>query len=81
MRQQAYSNGTTVLYETLGTRVHRARYRFDNDGPAAGMAEVLEQRQLQDLTGSAKWSRRLQSTEQAHATNTPRSMCSCLSGC
>ena len=44
MRRQAYDNGRTVLYESL-VRACVARYRFDNEGPAAGLQEVLSQRQ------------------------------------
>jgi hypothetical protein len=43
MRQQAYSHGTTVLYETL-VRASVARYRFDTLGPTAGMTAVLDER-------------------------------------
>jgi hypothetical protein len=42
MRSQAYSSGRTVLYESL-VRACVARYRAENEGAAAGLAEVLQQ--------------------------------------
>lgn len=42
MRQQAYANGRTVLLESV-VRACVVRYRFANDGVAAGTLEALEQ--------------------------------------
>jgi hypothetical protein len=43
MRSQAYSSGRTVLYESL-VRACVVRYRYANEGMAAAMMEIVEQK-------------------------------------
>ncbi|WP_428938772.1 DUF4932 domain-containing protein [Fontivita pretiosa] len=45
MRRQAYASGQTVLAESL-VRACVVRYRYANEGTAAGVAEVLRQQAL-----------------------------------
>jgi hypothetical protein len=58
MKQQAYEEWRTVIYESV-VRASVARYRRSHEGPAAGLAEVVDQRangfiwmgELYDLLG------------------------------